>query len=422
MIFGDTGERHGRHLKQVRLPEGAELLEFGAGWDGFSVPDDRTLAAMSVKDMAEREGVDPDRFAAGLAVTLRTWRVSPSRSFLNVLGNVGGGSRVFGTLRQQTTALLALAQAGLLDGTRAGGMCALLGVDGKRMMVAADAPAIMLADDARPGFDAVVRALALFEARTGALVRTGAVRPPKALYRGIRENTLPPVDHGTGKDDPYQVRSCRTIAGRKERLLSRPLAENCKSAIVSFTSNRAVAEYFTREEGFVVEVDPAEVGLVAGWSTEEGLDGKDDVSGRHEREWIVRLPADLVPSEDQVDIHDRIWSMSMGRPEGIGMLHHNDVAEYDLEGRHVRAYWVYKASGVGGSLRFQVADGENRYGTRAEIKRGGFDPLPGPDRFAGVENLRFYSSDPILGHRKDYLVLNEADYLEAQGAGNAPAL
>jgi hypothetical protein len=416
-IFGER-ENHGYHLRGTRVPLADAMVRLD-DCDADDRPGDDTLAAMDVRDIAVRCGVDPEAFAEGVRRSVRQWRVSPSRSFLRALDNdgAGAGAQAFGNIRQQSAMLLAAAEAGFLDGSRDGHLRAVLGDDGKRVMVTSDAPAVTLTEDGKDVFSRVLRAMSLYEARNAALVRTGRVKRPRALFRGMRGIDLPKVDVTHGEGEPYEVRSCRVTAARLGALLSSPLAESCGSSIVSVTSNRTVAEFFTRREGFVVEIDPDEVGIVSGWAVDGDLDGKDAVSARHEREWIVRLPRDLVPSPGQATIHDRTWLTAMAAPEAIAMVEHYDVAEFDLEGRHVRVSWLYNGSGVGGSLRFAVDGGYPE--TRADIRRRlGFDPLPGPDRHALVSGLRFRSADPVLRSNRDWPVLTPDGFLpETPGCG-----
>lgn len=420
-VFGERRETIGRYFRAEAVDPKEAIIKFDAAWPDFATATDAQLTAASLGDVAEMAGVSPDSFPGIISGALREWRVSPSRSFINLLRNVDlarPGHPMFANVLEQSRILASGLEINALPDARDGFMRAILKDDKKRLMVSQDACALTATDEGVAEINKLARALHLWERRNAARVRLGEIKLPKTLFRGIRSAHIktPPVAHGT--DDPYAVRSCRITAAQLDAMAAVPLAELSESSILSFTPTEAIAQFFTRDEGYVLEVDPADVQVIAAWSTDKALAGKDYVTGRQEREWIVRIPRDMVLDRDQVQINDRRWHVAMGLPDGVRTLHHETVATYDLEGHHVEARWVYKPSGVGGSLYFTIDDNWSQ--TRAAAKKSmGFDPLPEGDRLKAVTSLQFFEAS-FNGKRTPHARLDPADFL-AEGSA-APRL
>lgn len=408
--FGEQRETIGRFYRGELLTVEQAMLTFDDSW-ARNAPTGWELISATTSELAEEAGVEPSAMATAIAGAIRAWRVSPSRSLINIIRNADlavPGQPMFAGLVEQSRVLGAGVEDEALPIGRDSYMRTIRGEDRKQIKVAFDAYALTAIDDGPAAINRLARAFHLWELRNRAIVESGRVRLPKALYRGVRSAHIdrPAVEHG--RDDPYAVRSCRMTSAAIDHMGSTPFWEVSKSPLLSFTPNESVAEFFTRDEGFVVEVDPNSVGVVSCWATDEALAGKDVVTGRQEREWILRMPRAMTLEREQVRINDRTWHVAMGLPDGIRTLHHETGASYELDGHKVEARWVYRASGIGGALAFTV-DG-NWPTSRASVKKAhGFDPIPSGDRAGQVQNLSFFEKS-FTGARKEHPRLDPVDF------------
>lgn len=420
LLFGESRHVIGRYFHSVATPPDAAILTFDAGWNDLVVPAADALAKMSVQEIAELASVDPVTFPEMIAATLRTWRISPSRSFINVIRNADRatpGASMFGSILEQSRILASGAEIDALPNTRGGYIRKLVGSDKKPVMVAHDGHALTATEEGATAINRLARAIHVWGKRNAARIAVGDVKAPKALFRGVRSKHIRTPAAQRPEDTTYAQRACRRTAEQVTQLSEMAFGEIAESPILSFTATETIADYFTMDEGFVVRLDPTEVEVIASWSTDDALSGKDHVNGRHEREWIVRVPRDLSVRAEDIRIHDRTWHVAMGLPEGIRTLHHHTVASYELDGRRVRARFVYNPSGIGGALRYTVDDGwsMSRMATR---KAMGFDPLPDGDRLQSVRNLVYTEED--FGRRSEHLRLEPTDFLEPPTPSPAP--
>jgi hypothetical protein len=402
------------------------IVQFDDKWDDFFdiAPNDKVLASMTDEQMCRRFGMTETFFDDHLASALRLWRISPSRSMISLIGGIDGNSipsgNMFGSIEQQTKVLAA---AVLSEALHMSEVRSVVGPEVRKpLMVASDFMAAALTDEGVETINNVARYLKAWEMRNLAKVTTGLVKPPKVLYRGIRNRNIEAERLQEVKDEKWNIRHCRFHDMRRDVLESKPLVEVSGNPILSFTAKEDVAKLFTEGEGFVVEIDPSQYSVVAGWATEDGLAGKDDVINRHEREWIIRPSANFVPSPEQVKSRDRTLAFSTNDQSGIEMLHHYDEAEYVLDKRKVKAWFKYNPNGKGGRIVFQL-DGEGwGEGALTIKKKFGFDPVPGPDRKA--KKLHFTHKRMRFGDSEGYApYIREASGYEetrSQASGRSP--
>jgi len=396
-MFWNSGpsQVYGRFLRSSGLKGADALIHWDGRWGHFfdSKPDNRTLAGMSLQEIAEAAGCEPTAFPDVVTKALREWRVSPSRSLVNIVASAAEaipGGTMFPTVRLQSQLLAAAIEAGAI---RQGDLSSALDENGKPFRVTQDCFGMTAVGEAATQVNNLARAFLLWEWRNRALVAEGNIKLPKRLYRGIRENTIPlPDGYEDIEDVPSNIVWCERAAARAEQLRSGFLADVSKTPILSFTANERIAEFFTKNEGYVISVDPAELSLVSSWSTDEALAGPDLVTGRQEREWIMRLPNDYVLAPDNVRFHHRDVFSATADPRGIAMLDGTIKAFYRLHGHFIEAYFAWNSTGTGGSIRFRVDGGWSE--TRATIKKThGFDPMPGPTD--EVSELVYRKVDPM---------------------------
>jgi hypothetical protein len=215
------------------------------------------------------------------------------------------------------------------------------------------------------------------------------------------ELEFPDLGVERAKGQMFEEFSANLTQARYDHLLKHNVSTMFPGNVLSFTANVEVARYFANEAGFVVGVDPREVDVVAAWSFCEELDGKDPMSNKHEREWIIRLSPDHRFPREEVEITASEWLMYNGDIRGINLAGHGTKATYEMNGLKIESRFEYKASGEGGSVRFSV-NGEWMEWTRSQFKKEkGFDPVP--TSAEQVQNLQYWSYDRY-GGRKPVLI------------------
>lgn len=388
---------------------GDEFVRFPQDWEAVlaSLPSEPEIASMADADLIEQFDLDPAFFAKHVPSALRRWRESPSQSAIGLLARFdassASGSPVFDDIVAQTRAIgsLLFIDALSLANVRS------LSKDRKLVRVG-DAIASTLDDVGRDRFFKALLGLILWERRNRAKSQLGAIKVPKLLFRGLRDRDIQ-VPRGVSRsdDEPWNFFYCRSHLARRARLLETPLHAVAGTHILSFTATRTIAEYFTGDEGSVVEIEPDEFDVVSSWSHDATLANPDPVTGRQEREWIVRVRPEFVPAPAALSSRDRTFAYSTRDPIGIEILHHHNHAQYELEGRRVQASFAYNGNGVGGRVLYRV-DGAMGFDTRRTTKaKTGFDPVPSAGRPA--TGLIYFSRDPWQSRRQNIEYFEIAD-------------
>lgn len=369
----------GAHLPgSGKLPKEA-MLRFDDKWKAVAKLSDHDLVSMSPSDVAAYAGLSVSEFDRIIRASLEEWRENPGRSFLNVIDQAASarpGKRMFSDLVFQTKVLSGLCRVG---GHTPGMLQAVRSKEHRFKFHKEGAiTAITASEVGEAEINDLARAFRVWERRNAALVKLGDIKLPKRLYRGVRSHNLDFPDLGVVRDDGtnHWVHSANVLQARYDHLLKHPFSEVSAGNILSFTTSQSIARMFANEEGFVIGVDPKEVGVVACWLMNEELDGDDPNHGRHEKEWIVRIAPELQLSPDNIEIADVDWLMVNSDYRAIAMAAHAASARYEMNGRKITSTFQYKGSGVGGSVRYQVDGDWMAYG-RNEFKRVvGFDPVP----------------------------------------------
>lgn len=409
-LFGSrTDSPLARPFRKYQGSVDDELIRFPANWDQrlAEIPGDEELAALSNEAMVERYSLHPDFFTMHVPSALRRWRQSPSQSAIAVLGSIdstpSAGRAIFADLLTQARAIAAFLVIEALHPN----FIRSIAKDGKYVRLA-DSIAATLDDEGRDAFFAPLFSFHLWERRNRAKARLGFVKLPKTLFRGVRDKDMRlPVSSAEVEGEPWNFRFCRIHLQRRRQLLNHPLATVAGTTVLSFTATRTVAEYFTSDEGSVVELKDADFDVISSWSLDAALSDADPVTGRQEREWIIRVRPDFTLASTAVTSRDRTLAYSTRDPLGIEILHHHNHARYELEGKRVQASFHYNANGYGGRVYYTVDDGYPE--PRRTIKaKTGFDPMPGPGRPAS--GLIYFSREPWQTKRKNI------EYFEIAGA------
>lgn len=362
---------------------------------------------MADADLIKQFDLDAVFFTQHVPAALRRWRESPTQSAIGLLARFRAGSASVGPVFEdaftQTRAIGSLLFVGALSPAN----IRSLSKDRKLIRVG-DAIASTLDDEGRLHFFKALLGFILWESRNRAKSRLGMVKVPKLLFRGLRDRDIP-ISSGASRSDgePLNFHFCRSHLARRARLLETPLQAIAGTNILSFTATRTIAEYFTGDEGSVVEIGPDAFDVVSSWSLDASLANPDPVTGRQEREWIVRVRPEFVPAPEALSSRDRTFAYSTRDPLGIEILHHYNHAHYHLEGRRVEASFAYNGNGIGGRVIYRVDDNYSFETRRTTKAKTGFDPMPGPGRHA--TGLIYFSQEPWQSKRKNIEYFKIAD-------------
>lgn len=214
-------------------------------------------------------------------------------------------------------------------------------------------------------------------------LKKGKIKLPKVLYRGIRvssfwdQKTLKPIiDQIWKKDTTHLMKRKEAIDVVINFIINKGLTKIADGQLLSFTASKPIASYFTNGEGFIVAIDPTKVEIVTSEKTEPLLDQPDYVSNKKEREYIVKIPSGYKFKKEDIIIEDLDYLVAEQNPLSVQFFDHDDkYAEYDLDGHHIKAKFIWNSSGTKGAVEFMI-DGEF-YESRGFCKKyAKFDPMP----------------------------------------------
>ncbi|TLX16830.1 hypothetical protein [Rhizobium sp. MHM7A] len=398
MFWNSEPERDfGRMCRMGEREADDAIIKFNRDYTKSCVIPDEILCRASLAELAEEAGFVTDDFAEVIDKALRSWRNSPSRSILNVTRLTDGavpGTPMFKDLRSQHQLLSAAMVVHLFQPyqfrtipdreTEVGRLRPKPLKIGDFVAMTADA-------DGERLINSLAYAVRLWEERNKAMVRTGRVKLPTKLYRGIRGGNLAVTMADLPSDLERSERDCRLTMMRAQHLVERPIAEWSHSPILSFTTNETVANFFTRNEGFVVEFEPTLDMVVASHLTDNALDVVDPYLKKHEREWILRLPADAQLEPDAVRPQSAAWFAGTRDYRGIAVLDSHVEAKFLMGNKELSAHWRWNNNGKGGKVVFRENDDFFSL-TRAEFKKEkGYDPVP--QAASEIRNLVYFRKE-----------------------------
>lgn len=391
------------------------------GWNGFtsSFPSDDVLVKMTAGEMAEHAGLETEDFQDVINVAISRWRVNPAGSLINIIKDVEQGSAgqpMFADIKLQSQVIGAAILARVVNEREMvgvwGGEFKENGISRKPWVLTGDYCAMTAMGAQAAKINALGRSFRLWEERNRALVREGVVKLPKRLYRGIRWRDIQIDRKETGEDMDQWDRQIVMHQLIKEKMTQETLADFSRSELISFTSSKSIAEFFANREGYVVHVDPNDVSVVSAWNIDERLGGKDQLTGREEREWILRVGNYKLRPEN-IATHRKEVSWITRDPRGVAMMENEFVrAEYEINGKRIMCRPFWNATGTKTTLYFHHVGG--RYPNafkRAEFKKLlGFDPLPSVKD--EVHDLQFYKTSSSYFSRDDKLIphVDEDDF------------
>ena len=378
------------------------VIKFTRDYTKACVIPDEMLCRASLSELAEEAGFATDDFAEVIGNGLRAWRNSPSRSILNVTRFADGarpGAPMFKDLRSQLQLLSAAMADHVFQPYQFKAIPDRKSEESRirpKPLKLGDYTAMSADADGERLINSLAYAVRLWEERNKAMVRTGRVKLPSKLYRGLRGGNLAVTMNDLPSNLERNERDCRLMMMRARHLVDVPIVEWAHSPILSFTTNETVAAFFTRNEGFVVEFEPTIDMVVASHATDSALDVVDHFLKKHEREWILRLPADSQLVPEAIRPQSATWFAATRDYRGIPVLDSHVEAKFLMGNKEISAHWRWNNNGRGGKVVF--TENEDFFSlTRAEFKKEkGYDPVPHSQ--SQIRNL-VYS-------RKEYSVAN----------------
>jgi hypothetical protein len=222
---------------------------------------------------------------------------------------------------------------------------------------------------------------------------TTKVKLPSFIYRGVRAHDL--WQHANLKDivgeiwkrDQSREMNRRDVINALcDYIIKNGLNKIAEGRIFSFTASIPVAKYFSNGEGFILRVDPRKVHILTSEVHDpERIGGKDYVSNKNEREYIIRIPDDYRFTNDDIIINDQEYFIAEHNPLCVALFDHNDKeATYTLNGVDITAKFNWNSSGTKGSLSFN-------WDSRVQFKQyHGFDPLPTEGNLDQISNFQIH--------------------------------
>lgn len=236
------------------------------------------------------------------------------------------------------------------------------------------------------------------------------IKMPKWLYRGIRSanlynhpiirNLIEGVKRSEDKQDKFSYDKMTTekIDIIIKYILENGIQELIEGNYLSFTSSRAVAEYFANDEGFLIRVDPKKVRVVTSPLTDETFGEYNYLSNRKEMEYIVRLPENYKFNKEDIIISSEEYYVGANSPLAVPFFGHDDKkANYDMyvpeqDKTYQIEAWYSWTSNTSGKVYYKISLGGEEL-TYAEgpnniKKRFGFDPVPKEDNLKYISNFK----------------------------------
>jgi len=405
------GRDTGQHLQiactindDMRLDEitadQSGLFAFDDAWPEF-VEACRNLPPQVDQSTAlQATGVLPKLFATAVSAGQDEWRESPTRSIFHALGNLTPGhapvpgTPVFPDLVWQTRFIMMAMKHGLLRGWE---WEFVRDAKGNPLQVRNEKARTVRSDGLRQS-NKIIRALYLY----WFLNHRMPVKLPKFLYRGIRASTL--YGHETfaaavaaiwrSDKDRRMVRK-DVIDALIKWICDRKLHQITDGRLLSFTSAVPIANYFANGEGFLLRVDPRKVEIMTSELHDENLATPDPMTGKREREFIVRIPENYAFTPADIIMHDLDYMIAEGNPLSVALFDHNDKgATYKMNGVPIDAYAYWKTNEKL-QLLFKRTDNGMWHVSRTEFKQmQGFDPLPTPQNVHLVTDFEFKTRKP----------------------------
>lgn len=335
--------------------------------------------------LCEALELDSELYSRVISFSTRRWKESPSKSLLNGLGLNGlnvpkEGVEVFDNLTSQTRFILMLNEGRFLSSFA---FETIRDENNQKVKVRGEfAQKIKKGHQHR--LDEMLQMLYAYFLFCRKQEGKEGFKKPKKIYRGVRLHDAfrTPAMQALLKKHEMQLENkhYREVRKFKMDLLIEYIEEHgirmiCENNLVSFTSSKAVAKYFANGEGLLLEMNTKDVEIMTSEVHDERFSERDYVSGRLEKEYIVRLSNEQV-NLVSVIIHDMDYFIATNNPLAVNLFDHdNKSATYKLHGTRIKAYAVW-TSNTTKAIRYRNLDKDIWGYSSVEFKKCyGFSPV-----------------------------------------------
>ena len=386
-------------------------------WNNFK---DKLINAINIgfnneKELVDLMGMDFNKYTQIRENMIYNWKDSVSKSLLHSISEIGqkipkDGSNIFKDLRQQT-AMLVVASGGLKNRDMFGNINDTSGINllnrhfdlsrikntdpknktydsylkkdvMKKFVDFGGVPAYTVKPEAIEKVNEMIQYIWLYSFYHHYKMKKDSPKLPKFLYRGIRVFQLKGKDieelRKISKDTKHDVFTKNFIDNLIDYIVKNGISKISDGKLLSFTESRNIAAYFANGEGIILRVDPSKVKIVTSPKTEEFFQEADYVSGKKEKEYIIKIPTNYKFTKEDIEIVNKDYWVAGNNPLAVQFFDHdNKKAIYKLNGVNIKAKYIWHSNTNGGLIYYNLDD-ERSWGDsrRAFKQKYGFDPMP----------------------------------------------
>lgn len=375
-------------------------------WSNFlnALDQATTHGFSSEEELCSLVGIEYKLYNSLIHLAIHAWRDSTTTSILHGISHINldrplTGSQVFPDLVWQTRFILMLIKERYLRGfdvSKIPDPNKPISEPGRKFLMIKNEYALTCKDEILTPY---LQILYLYNFFNHNKQIKDKLRLPKYLYRGVRAhdlwnhtNLVDILSSIWKNDTKYELQRRDAINKVRDYIISNGINHIADGRILSFTSSLPIAKYFSNGEGFILRIDPRMVHIVTSEIHDETrVGGSDAVSGKNEREYIVRIPDDYKFTRDDIIINDLDYWVAEQNPLCVALLSHDDKeATYTMNGISIRARFNWNAAGTKGSLRFNGVP-------RVQFKQThGFDPLPTIENLDQIKDFKV-QHQPLYG-------------------------
>jgi hypothetical protein len=379
-----------------------QFIKFG-DWSDLKMKLEQCHLFSTEDDFLDYVGMKRDFFDEIISFAVNGWRNSTSRSMFQIIGHHGleipqQGTKIFKSHLEQTRFFYLLDEARILSKMVLGHV---VDENNDKVRVAGGNVALTYPNNElrRRSMDETVNQVlqVIFIYAFLCTQKNREIKFPKKLYRGIRlsdmgkipglKEELSELTYEPSKRDEYHRIRTEIIKDFIERNGLNSIAE---SPLLSFSSSKSVASYFANKTGFVLEIEVKDVDILTSCLHDERLDVYDYMSGKHEKEFIVKPPQNRVEVRNII-VEDLDYLVAVNHPMSVNYFDHNDkMAYYELNETRIKAQYQW-ASNTKGSIRYYNLDDEQNYwgyGSREFKQEFGFSPVITNKNIKEIKNFR----------------------------------
>lgn len=380
------------------LVAGNQLITFG-DWSDLKRKVEQYPLYQTEDDFLDDVGIKRDFYNKITGFAIRGWRESTSRSLFQIIGHHGldvpeKGKPIFKNHLEQTRFFHLLDEGRILGKF---GLGHVVDENNEKVKVAGGNVALTYPqnESRRASTEKIVNEVLQAVFIYAFLCKQKEMKLPKKLYRGIRlsdmrnipglkeELSVLKYDPSTRSD--YYREYVRIVC---DYINEHGLNGIAESSLLSFTASKSVASYFANKRGLVLEVEAQDVEILTSELHDERLDVMDYMSGKKEREYIVRLPKEQVEVKN-IMIHDLDFFIATSDPRAVSLFNHNDkIAYYELNEVKIKAQFHWSTNTKGSIAYYNLSDNGWGYGSREFQKEYGFSPVITNKNIKEVKNFR----------------------------------